>query len=441
MTVTLSLRDAVKGAKPTVELKARRACPDCNGTGSAMGKPKGTCPDCHGTGRKSAKGAVPFSRTCDRCNGTGKAVLLPCSACDGVGARDVSEKLRVTVPPGVDEGSRILSGLAGEDLRGVLYPAEETEGAQEKLNRTEWTQPALYVMEYALCQLWKSWGVEAEGMVGHSIGEYVAATEAGVMSFADGVRVVTERGRLMQGLEAGRMLAVMLGREEVEGLVKGAGVEVAAYNGAKQSVVSGSVEAIGKFASELKARGVGCKELATSHAFHSVLVEPVLGKFLEVMKGVELKEPQKRYVSNVSGKWVKGEEARSAEYWVKHLRRAVDFAGAVEELEREEGNVYVEVGPGRTLVQLVKQGREEVKGVASQWKGVRREMLESLGQLWCWGVEVDWAGVHGGRKRLKVPLPTYAFQRQKYWVERQAGAGAATAPAETAVKKPDIADW
>ncbi len=117
MTVTLSLRDAVKGAKPTVELKARRTCPDCTGTGSAMGKPKGTCPDCNGTGRKSAKGAVPFSRTCERCGGSGKAVLLPCSACDGVGSRDVSEKLRVTIPAGVDEGSRIRvrgKGGAGE---------------------------------------------------------------------------------------------------------------------------------------------------------------------------------------------------------------------------------------------------------------------------------------------------------------------------------------
>ena len=339
----------------------------------------------------------------------------------------------------VDTGSETLKAIRGEDLRGVMYPSEETEEARVKLNRTEWAQVALYVVEYALCQLWKSWGVEPEGMVGHSIGEYVAATEAGVVSFEEGVRVVSERGRLMGGLEGGKMMAVMAGRQEVEEWVKGQGVEVAAYNGPKQSVVSGRGEAIERFAQVLKGRGVGCKELTTSHAFHSGMMEPMMGEFLEVMKRVKLKEPQKRYVSNVSGKWVKAEEATDAGYWVKHLRSAVDFVGAVEELEKEEGSVYVEVGPGRTLAQLVKQAKVEARSVTSLWKEERREVLGGLGQLWCWGVEVDWKGVHGGRRRLKVELPTYAFQRQRYWLERK---GMSTATSEPRfLRHPDLSQW
>jgi phthiocerol/phenolphthiocerol synthesis type-I polyketide synthase E len=316
----------------------------------------------------------------------------------------------------LDESSEILRPHLGLDLCTVLYGERTAEVEQTYL-----AQPALLAVEYGLAQLWKRWGVEPAAMLGHSLGEYTAACLAGVMSREEALRVVAVRGRLMQQMPRGVMLAVALDERQL-GWVLEKGVSLAAVNAPELCVVAGRGEEIEEVEAELKGRGVEYKRLRTSHAFHSRLVEPVMGEFLEEMKKVKLKSPEKRFISNVTGRWIREEEARSAEYWVRHLREPVQFGRGLRELGESGEWMLVESGPGQSLRRLAQRqglGGVTVSSLAGDG-GAGSEtarLLAAVGQLWQEGIEIDWAGLQDGARRRRVPLPTYPFERKRYWIE------------------------
>ncbi|HZF08187.1 MAG TPA: amino acid adenylation domain-containing protein [Thermoanaerobaculia bacterium] len=337
----------------------------------------------------------------------------------------------------VDRCAEILRPRLGLDLRQVLYPAlypalfpkdGDPRAAAERLQQTALAQPALFVVEYALARLWTSWGVRPEAMLGHSIGEYVAACLAGVFSLPDALGLVAERGRLMQEMPGGSMLAVPLPEAEVRLLL--GGLSLAAVNGPAMCGVSGDAGEVAALAEQLAARGLQVRRLHTSHAFHSASMEPVLARFAAAFAGLRLHPPAIPFVSNRTGTWIRPEEATSPDYWVRHLRETVRFADGLAVLFGRAGAVFLEVGPGRALSSLVRQQpqRPEAPSVlaslptAGDGRRADATVLRTLGELWLAGVEIDWAGFHAGERRRRVPLPTYPFERQRYWVEPDAPA-------------------
>ena len=338
-----------------------------------------------------------------------------------------------------------LRPLLGLDLRELLFAAEDDDEAAERLGQTRFTQPALFVIEHALARLWMSWGIAPKAMMGHSIGEYVAACLAGVFSLDDALVLVAERGRLMQSLPAGSMLAVPLTEEQVAPLL-GADLSLAAINAPDRCVVSGPQEAVEALRAELAARGVAARPLHTSHAFHSAMMEPILEPFIQRFEGIALQPPRIPYISNVSGSWITPAEATDPDYWARHLRQAVRFADGVRELCKDADLILLEVGPGQTLATLARQqpaaaGRAILSSLRhpKERKADLPVLLKTLGQLWLHGVGPDWKGFYGGERRSRVPLPTYPFERRRFWVERNQESGPVAAA--DARKKQDIADW
>ena len=324
-----------------------------------------------------------------------------------------------------DRCCELLQPQLGFDLRQLLYPTEaDAEKAAQQLQQTAIAQPALFVIEYALAQLWISWGVHPVAMIGHSIGEYVAACLAGVFSLKDALTLVTARGQLMQGLPPGSMLAVPLPQKEVQPWL-GETLSLATINGASSCVVSGATEAIEALQNHLAASGVDCRLLHTSHAFHSQMMEPILEPFKEKFKQVSLKPPQIPYVSNLTGTWITVQEATDPSYWASHLRRTVRFADGLQVLLKQPAQVLLEVGPGRTLSKLAKQHPEKKpeQVVLTSLRHPQEKqsdvtfLLNTLGQLWLTGVQVDWSGFYAHEQRDRLPLPTYPFERQRYWIE------------------------
>ena len=241
----------------------------------------------------------------------------------------------------VDLCAGLLKPHLGCDIRDVIYPDESTIAeAACRLGQTAFTQPALFVIEYALAKLLEDWGIRPQAMIGHSIGEYVAACLAGVFSLEEALLLVAKRGQLIQSLPAGAMLAVALTEKEVPPLL-GEKLSLAAVNGTSMCVISGPEDAVGTREKELLEKGVSCIQLHTSHAFHSRMMEPVLPLFLDHVRRVNLKSPKMRYVSNVTGKWITAEQATDPAYWVSHLRQTVRFADGVAELLEGEDAIRV----------------------------------------------------------------------------------------------------
>jgi non-ribosomal peptide synthase protein (TIGR01720 family) len=332
------------------------------------------------------------------------------------------------------------------DLRDVLYPTEaEAEKATEQLNQTWLTQPALFVIEYALAQLWMSWGIKPQAMIGHSIGEYAAACLAGVFTLEDALAVVAARGRLMQSMPAGSMLSVPLDETDVQPLLNGA-LTVATINAPSRCVVAGPTDDIAMLEKQLTDEGIACRRLFTSHAFHSPMMDPILEPFEKQLRQVSLQAPQTPYVSNVTGTWITPEEATDPAYWAQHLRQAVRFSDGVSVLAQTPGQVLLEVGPGRTLRTLAQRhpDRAPEQIVLSSMRHPRDVqddddfVLHALGQLWLTGVPVDWPAFYQGERRLRLSLPTYPFERQRYWVDPPEDTG--TQPVFL-YKNPNLADW
>jgi acyl transferase domain-containing protein len=349
----------------------------------------------------------------------------------------------------VDLCSQLLAPHLGLDLREVLYPQDEqSEEAAARLQQTSLAQPALFVVEYALAQLWMEWGMRPTAMIGHSLGEYVAACLAGVFSLEDALALVAARGRLMQAMPVGAMIAVPLPEQEVRSFLNGK-LSLAAVNAVNLCVVSGPCDAVHELEAELTNKGLAGQRLHTSHAFHSEMMQPVLDSFVEQFKSVRLGAPQIPYVSNLTGTWITSTQACDPNYWASHLRQTVRFAQGLEELLTGEG-ILLEVGPGQTLCTLVRQqnGKAARQVVLSSLRRPQdhqpdeRFLLNALGRLWLSGVKIDWSGFNRNAKRLRTPLPTYPFERQRYWVEAQSESASDSSSAEISLeKKPDIAEW
>jgi acyl transferase domain-containing protein len=345
----------------------------------------------------------------------------------------------------VDACAERLEAHLGFDLRAVLFPpGGEEQAAAEKLRRTALTQPALFVVEYALARLWTSWGVRPEAMIGHSVGETVAACLSGVFSLDGALAFVAERGRLMERLPSGAMLAVLLPEDEARAFVAPP-LSLAVVNSPEQCVISGPHGAVEALEARLEAAGIACTRLRTSHAFHSAMVEPVLPGLTERLRAMTLHPPEIPFVSNVTGTWITDVEATDPAYWARHVRNTVRFKDGLETLMADPRRVFLEVGPWRTMAALGGWPEAGARHVFASMRHPRDEtpdeafLLDAVARLWTTGVAVDPGGFFAHEKRRRVPLPTYPFEGARHWVEpgrAERGAG------ETDVKKkPDPAAW
>ena len=328
----------------------------------------------------------------------------------------------------VDQCSELLQPSLQLDLRSVLYPsAEKHQWAETELRETRTTQPALFVIEYALARVWMSWGLQPESMVGHSIGEYVAACLAGVFSLEDALNLVALRGRLMHSCERGGMLAVAASEEEVQPYLK-MGLELAAINGSRSCVLTGPIDSLELAEKELLQQQVIHRRLQSSHAFHSSMMEPIVGQFAAEVQRVRLNAPRMRYLSNLTGDWITVEQATDPVYWSKQLRSTVQFAQALRNLFSGADRLALEVGPGHSNSTAIRQtiAKPSLPVMLSSLPDANTEesdvkqMLTALGQLWLHGADADWNAFESGEKRRRIPLPTYPFERQRYWVESPA---------------------
>jgi acyl transferase domain-containing protein/acyl carrier protein len=342
----------------------------------------------------------------------------------------------------IDKCAEFLQHEMGIDMCNVLYPiVNDSEEAAKCLKQTNLTQPALFMVEYALAKLWMQWGILPDAMIGHSIGEYVAACLAGVFSLEDGLRLVAARGRMMQSLPEGAMLAVCLSEQELQAHIKDP-LCLAAVNGPSLCVVAGGDEAIAGMEQKFMQQDVICSRLHTSRAFHSSMMDPILQAFRELLETVKFSAPKIRYVSNLTGTWIKATEATAPEYWVRHLRSTVRFHEGFAKLLQEPKRVLLEVGPGQTLSALA----HSPAGIFSSLRHAKdpgsdlEYLLSNLGKLWAAGAEVDWEGFHVHEHRRRRALPSYPFERNRHWVEPQ-NQEARNNQHQTIGKNTNIKDW
>ncbi|NNB93288.1 acyltransferase domain-containing protein [Corallococcus exiguus] len=323
----------------------------------------------------------------------------------------------------VDACAEKLKPHLGLDLRTVLYPpADGREKATEQLKQTSLTQPSLFVIEYALAKLWASWGVTPQAMVGHSIGEYVAACLSGVFSLDDALALVATRGRLMQSLPSGSMLSVRMTPEALAPLMD-ARISVAAVNAPGFTVVAGPTDAVDALQAKLEAQKVEVSRLHTSHAFHSHMMDPIVEEFRQAVAKVSRKEPKDLYLSNVTGTWVTREDAVSPAYWARHLRDAVRFQDSATLLLNDPEHVFLEVGPGNALATLVRRNAPEgtFPAILSTLPAPRDAQQDALthaadafAKLWLAGAKSTAGRIYKGEARRRIPLPAYPFQRERY---------------------------
>jgi acyl transferase domain-containing protein/aryl carrier-like protein len=348
----------------------------------------------------------------------------------------------------IDKCSKLLLPGLGLDLRDVLYPSpDKAKDVEELLTQTRITQPALFAFEYALATLWMSWGIKPAAFIGHSIGEYVAACLAGVFSLEDALSLVVQRGKLMQSMPHGIMLAVPMPEEELLKILPTT-LSLATLNGPSQCVVSGPATEIEAFAAVLTELRHASTVLHTSHAFHSAMMDPILQPFADCVSRVKRGQPKIPFISNLTGTWITARDAADPQYWAKHLRNAVRFGDGIKELLKSGESILLEVGPGTTLTSLAKVQQQPGRMILSSSRHIRDQrsdvacLLTALGQLWLHGVQVDWAGFYAQENRHRIPLPTYAFQREKYWIERSHQEPAKQTVARAATRKnTEVADF
>jgi acyl transferase domain-containing protein len=347
----------------------------------------------------------------------------------------------------VDECCELLTPHLGLDLRSLMFPAHgEEQAAADLLQQTRLTQPAVFVISYAYAQLWIRWGIRPSAMIGHSIGEYVAACVAGVFSLPDALQVVALRGRILQEMPAGAMLAVSKAPSEVSAILND-NAEIAAVNGPGLTVVSGDYDRMTELEHELRLSGVAVTRLHTSHAFHSRLMDGAVPLMEQALARVKLAAPEIPFLSNVTGTWIHADDAQSPAYWGRHIRSTVKFADGLAQLFRDADTILLEAGPGTTLTSLARQNpsRAPSQPVLSSARhpldnaSDERVLLTALARLWTEGAAVNWNAFYEGESRQRVHLPTYPFDRQRYWID------AASESQETVTRVPSgrlpLDDW
>jgi acyl transferase domain-containing protein len=325
----------------------------------------------------------------------------------------------------LDQCCDYLRGELNLDLRTILFPPEDQqEQAAQQLTQTAITQPALFVIEYALAKMWMKFGLQPVAMIGHSIGEYTAACLAGVMTLRDALSLVAQRGLLMQQMPPGAMLAVPLSEEQVRPLLTPE-LSLAAINGPSHCVIAGSHAAIDALERRLNEKQQRGRRLQTSHAFHSAMMDPILKAFTEKVRRVRLSPPRIRYISNVTGRWITSQEATDPGYYARQLRGTVRFSPGLEALLSEPDRVLLELGPGATLSILARRhpdptARRVVLSSLRIADGTQSDLLAvltTLGRLWLAGCPVQFPALFERERRRRVPLPTYPFERERFWLD------------------------
>jgi len=314
-----------------------------------------------------------------------------------------------------DRCSKLFQQHLDLDLRDAVF----SDGDARSINSTVISQPALFAVEYSLAKLWLALGIRPKGMIGHSIGEYVAACLAGVFTLDSAVKLISTRAKLMQSLPSGAMLMVHLSAQAVAPHVNER-CSLAAVNGPGISVLSSDRETIEGLFDHFESREVACRMLQTSHAFHSWMLEPILPDFAAAFEGIQLSPPRIPYISNVSGDWIAADQATDPQYWLDHLRGTVQFADGLQTILQDKQAVLLEVGPNQVLTTLAKRSFGTSAVATSRHPQDRRNdvenWLKAVGSLWTEGVSVEWEALHGGAKRNRVALPTHPFNRESYWV-------------------------
>ena len=345
----------------------------------------------------------------------------------------------------LEQCDRLLQPLLEKSILDVIYPEDSQTLNNSLINQTAYTQPALFAIEYALYTLWQSWGIQPDVVMGHSVGEYVAACVAGVFCLEDGLKLIAHRGRLMQDLPAGgEMVSVMASLETVERVIEPYKdqVVIAAINGTQSVVISGVAAAVRTVQGILTASEIKTKQLQVSHAFHSPMMKPMLAEFAAVAERITYHQPTIPIVTNLTGK-LADESIATASHWVNHICQSVKFAQSMQTLHREGYEVFVEIGAKPILLGMGRQCLSENEGIwlpslrndRSNWQ----QMLESLAQLYVRGVTVDWSGFDNDYVRNKVSLPTYPFQRQRYWIDSEDKSQKGDLSAKN--KTTNIVDW
>jgi len=349
----------------------------------------------------------------------------------------------------VDAGLSILDRMGVQDVRRWLFPNEADRGqAATELARPSVALPALFLIQTALARLWMSIGIQPSAMIGHSSGEYAAAHLAGVIDLEAGLRIVTTRGRLFETISDGGMLSVPLSEAELQPLLPPE-LSIAAINAPGLCVVSGPATAIAHFHEQLADREIEAQIVRISVAAHSPMLEPILPEFRALMRTIDLRAPTIPFASNLTGDWATADDVTNSEYWVRHLRETVRFTDGLHRLLDDGERALLEVGPGRGMASLARQhpdrGREQP--VISSMRHPDQQVeddavwLDALGQLWAVGATVDWDAFWQGEQRLRIPLPTYQFDRQRHWYEPGAELAIAEGAEDDADRSDDTAEW
>ncbi len=342
----------------------------------------------------------------------------------------------------------ILKNL-GLDLKEVLYPLQEVEKESEDLiNQARFIQPLLFIFQYALAKFLIALGIRPRAMIGYSLGEYTAACISGVFSLEDALKIVVERAKLIQGTAPGAMLSVPLPEEKIKPLLTG-DISLAIVNG-PSCVVAGPKAAVEAFEEKMKARRLICTGINNSFAVHSALMEPIRRELEAKLKETSLAGPRIPYISDVSGNWISAAQAADPVYWGEQMCASVRFSDGLSRLLKEENAVFIEIGPGRVLSNMILQHADKKEG--QQFVSLVRHrqeksaddyfFLRSIGQLWLYGAPVDWTQYYAREKRRRISLPTYPFAKRKYWLEAPRAAEPGKLHGMAAhMRKPLLSDW